>query len=310
MTAPAAPPPARDGEALISRARFIAEVRDALARGSGYAAGKLGYSHVRRLGYRVLHDQMRQPQRVLAGIEPMLHFESLNQLGIFPADLAFYPRFDAFWTTHLRALDCIGIFPNLYAPSRRILRHFRAPGRWIDYHDQEPDRSTPSRDDACYLPLFAGRRLLLVCPFAELLRERATRATFEAVWAKTGKRWFAPAAVDALEIPYGFAAETRARYATAIDLFETIAAALDRRAFDVALIAAAGLAVPLAAHVKARGRLAIDLGGHLQVLFGVLGRRWREQREWQQRYVTDAWIDMPARYRPTETDVCDAGAYW
>ena len=73
---------------------------------------------------------------------------------------------------------------------------------------------------------------------------------------------------------------------------------------------AAGLAVPIVSHIKGRGRVAIDLGGHLQVLFGVLGKRWRDSDEWRARYVNADWIDMPARYRPVETGVCDSGAYW
>jgi hypothetical protein len=46
------------------------------------------------------------------------------------------------------------------------------------------------------------------------------------------------------------------------------------------------------------------------VVFGILGRRWRRWSDWQERYVTEAWIDMPERYRPEETGVCDDGAYW
>jgi len=309
VTPPGAAPEAT-ADALISKRAFIAELADALRRRTGYAAGKLSYSHVHRLAYRVMSERLTHPELFLRDAERMLRFESHDQLGIFPAAMEFYPRFDAFWVEHLRQLDCIGLFPTLMKPNLRILRHYAVAGRRIDYHDQEPDRSSPSREQDCYLPLFAGRRLLLVCPFADLLRERATRATFEAVWAKTGKRWFEPASVDSLEIPYGFARSTQVRYPTVIDLYERITADLDAKRFDIALVAAAGLAVPIASHLKRRGHLAIDLGGHLQVLFGVLGKRWRDRVDWRERYITDAWIDMPARYRPEETGVCDDGAYW
>ena len=76
------------------------------------------------------------------------------------------------------------------------------------------------------------------------------------------------------------------------------------------MIAAAGLSIPLAAHIKELGKVGISLGGHLQALFGVLGKRWRLSPEWQQRYINDAWIDMPPEYCPAETNVGDAGAYW
>jgi hypothetical protein len=191
-----------------------------------------------------------------------------------------------------------------------LLKHYRFPAKLIDYLEHEPDRSVPSDDANCYLPFFKGKRLLLVCPFAGLLKERATRETFERVWARTGKRWFEPADVQAIEFPYGFSPSTHEQFATAIDLYEWIGARMDEREYDVAMIAAAGLGISLAVRAKLQGKIAIDLGGHLQVLFGVLGKRWKEMTWWGERYVNDAWIDMPERYKPRETRVCDDGAYW
>lgn len=143
-----------------------------------------------------------------------------------------------------------------------------------------------------------------MCPFAELLRERANRATFEAVWRKTGKPWFEPSSVEAVELPYGFTRATQERFETALDLLADLRARVAERDFDVALIAAGPLGEMLAAAAKSHGRVGFSLGGHLQVLFGVLGRRWRALPEWDRDYVTEAWIDMPERYQPdpAETD--------
>jgi hypothetical protein len=77
------------------------------------------------------------------------------------------------------------------------------------------------------------------------------------------------------------------------------------------LIAAGGLGIPLASQVKRMGRTAISLGGHLQVLFGVMGRRWRDRKNWNQNYFNDAWIPMPGHYRPVAAELLsDGGAYW
>jgi len=58
------------------------------------------------------------------------------------------------------------------------------------------------------------------------------------------------------------------------------------------------------------GKIGIDLGGHLQVVFGVTGKRWRKRETWRTQVFNDYWIDMPAKYKPKEPDVCDSGAYW
>jgi hypothetical protein len=62
--------------------------------------------------------------------------------------------------------------------------------------------------------------------------------------------------------------------------------------------------------VKKIGKVSIDLGGHLQVVFGVLGARWKAFENFVDNYVTDSWVSMPAKYMPRKKDVCDNGAYW
>ena len=48
----------------------------------------------------------------------------------------------------------------------------------------------------------------------------------------------------------------------------------------------------------------------LQIVFGVLGKRWRPRGDWREPTLNDAGIGIPARYRPEESEVCDSGAYW
>src|SRR4051795_7074224 len=110
-----------------------------------------------------------------------------------------------------------------------------------------------------------GGRVRLVSLFGEPRREGATRETFEAVWRNTGKPWFEPAHVGAVEFPYGYGRETQERFGTALGLFAHLRKRVEEREFDAALIAAGPLGALLAAAVKRRGGIAIALGGHLQV---------------------------------------------
>lgn len=231
-----------------------------------------------------------------------------TQSGIFPAEPAFYERFNPFYVSHVRNLDCLGLFGSWNEPA--IVDHYSLENRLMYFIDQEPDRSIPDDPLRCYLQHFAGKRLLFVSPFAPLLRQRANRRTFEAVWAKTGKRWFHPAGAEALQMPYGWSKSVQQRHSDSIALFEDLAARMARIEFDVALISAGGLGIPLASHAKSLGKIGISLGGHLQVLFGILGDRWRAREDWQRDYITEAWIDPPADYLPTEDILVDDGAYW
>lgn len=275
---------------------------------AGFAAGKLGFSEQYWLNYPSILAAVTDV-RAIRAYELGLRTHMERQSGVYPSTPAFAREFAARFASDLRALDVIGTFGTRV--ERELVRIHELRAALIPYKAMEPDRSVPANDANCYLPLLRGTRVLIVAPFADLLRDRANEDTFERVWSRIGKRWFHPAQVESLEFPYGFDPATRARFPTALDLCGWICSRIDSREFDVALIAAGGLAIPLAAHIKRSGRIGISLGGHLQVLFGVLGRRWRSREWWAQHYFNEAWIDMPERYRPASwRELTDDGAYW
>jgi len=292
---------------LATRERFIASMATALREQRGFAAGKIGVTERVLLSYPVVLERERDPRRVRA-FELGLEYQALRLSGVFPSAPAFLRRFSDAYADAARQLDSVGVMAEFWPRDEELFSFHGIRGERIDYLDQEPDRSSPARDDRCWLPLLHGRNVLLVAPFAELLRERATRETFEAVWSNTGKPWFEPASVDAVEFPYGYARTTQERYATVLDLYAELRERVAARAFDVALVAGGPLGLLVAADVKRRGAIAVSLGGHLQVLFGVSGSRWRERPEWRRDYFNNAWIELPAHYRP-EPGETDAD-YW
>jgi hypothetical protein len=295
------------GRPLLSRDDFVSRVRTAIAERIPFSTGKLGVSERALLQYPLLLEDEPDAARRRA-YEVSLAYKALSQSGVFPADPGFYREWGALLADSVRQHDCVGLFPDAHRQQLELLRRLEIGSDVLIYLDQEPDRSPRADDARCWLPSLKGRRLLLVHPFAELLRSRADRETFEAVWAKTGKRWFDPAAVDALEFPYGTDPATHERFPTARDLLDEITDDIARRDFDVALIGAGGLGDPIAAFVKGLGKVGFCLGGHTQVLFGVIGDRWRDNEEWQRDYFNDAWISTPEDSRP---DQVPAGEhYW
>ncbi|TML77911.1 MAG: hypothetical protein E6G07_10745 [Actinobacteria bacterium] len=294
---------------ISTRQEFLEELRTAIDEGTGYATGKLGNSEQSWLRYPEVLSREPPGMRRRA-FEVVLAYKSLPTTGIFPAEPEFLRRWSSYYVERVKRLDAIGLFENSYKEYCETFKfHGVSAPRFMLQHDQQPDRSSPHDESRCYLPFLRGRDVLLISPFAGTLAERANEETFERVWAKTGKPWFHPRSVDAVENPYGFARETQAVYPTALDLLADLARQIEARDFDVALIAAGGLGIPLASIIKEQDRVAISLGGHLQIVFGVLGGRWRSNERWQRRYFNEAWIDMPEQYVPdyAETVLDD---YW
>lgn len=292
---------------IISKQEFIRDIRTATNSRTGYAAGKIGESQQHWMYYEVLLSGTKNPDKIKR-FEERLLFHGLKQVGIFPATPSYYLEYNKFYMEHVRNLDCLGLFN--YPREIRLIQYYQLKNKFVFFVDQEPDKSSPSREDNCYLQYFRDKKILLVCPFGHFLKQRATQEIFEGVWSKTGKKWFYPAQVDSVEFPYGFSRETQEKYPTATDLYHDIVSEIDKKDFDVALISAAGLAIPIASYIKNLGKVAIDLGGHQQFLFGVMGKRWRDKTDFRQKYLNEHWVDMPDYYKPNEKDVCDQGAYW
>lgn len=297
------------GRPLISRREYLRQLRAAVEDRRGYASAKIGQSEKQWLYHPILRSHERDARRLRA-YETALAYHFRVQAGLFPATPAFFRRFTDVYSVHLRELDCLGLFFDAPALECEIIKHYRTKASLIHYSNQEPDRSTPGDEANCYLPFLAGKKLLVVAPFAHFLRQRATAETFTGVWQKTGKPWFHPADVDSVEFPYGYEEKTRQTYGDALNLLDSIQAQIASKSFDVALIGAGGLGMPLAGFVKSLGKVGLSLGGHLQIIFGVYGRRWIDRHDWQARYFNEWWTRVPAAYRPAAALTTDDGAYW
>lgn len=79
--------------------------------------------------------------------------------------------------------------------------------------------------------------------------------------------------------------------------------------FEVALLGCGAYGLPLAAAIRRHGRQAIHLGGALQLLFGIQGRRWDRDAQMQQ-LSNDRWIRPGARETPATADQIEGGCYW
>lgn len=79
--------------------------------------------------------------------------------------------------------------------------------------------------------------------------------------------------------------------------------------FDVALIGCGAYGLPLAARVKKMGKIAVHMGGDIQMLFGIMGKRWEDNpaiREIRKEY----WVHPDISERPEAADKVEGGCYW
>jgi hypothetical protein len=76
-----------------------------------------------------------------------------------------------------------------------------------------------------------------------------------------------------------------------------------------ALIGCGGLGMPIAKMLKDRGVIAIVLGGSIQVLFGIKGKRW-ENHPVISKFWNDAWVWPDKDEVPGAAAAIEGGCYW
>ena len=81
----------------------------------------------------------------------------------------------------------------------------------------------------------------------------------------------------------------------------------EKHDFDICLLGCGAYGFPLAAHVKRLGKKAVHIGGALQLLFGIKGRRW--DREFSSIY-NDAWVRPEENEKPRNANSVEGGCYW
>jgi hypothetical protein len=286
------------GRPLIGREGFVSAVTRAMEEGRPYAAGKIGNTEQVVLHTPLVVASEEEGSLRRRAFELGVSRRAYDMSGVFPEDPSFLLRFAERLASDARELDCIGLYRDRWRIELDLMRGHDIGADPVEYVDQELDLGIPADDARSYLPAFRGKRVLIACSFAEFLKGRANRETFEATWAKAGKRWFEPASVEALSFPYVYEEETRAHYGTSFDLIDEISERMAEREFDVVLIAAAALGIPIAVAAKRLGAVGISLGSGLQIAFGVYGGRWLAEPDWRRDYFNDAWTRLPEEDRP------------
>ena len=78
---------------------------------------------------------------------------------------------------------------------------------------------------------------------------------------------------------------------------------------EIVLIGCGGLGMPIAKALKDKGKICVVMGGAIQVLFGIKGKRW-EKHEIISQFWNDAWTWPPLNETPAASHLIENSCYW
>lgn len=280
-------------------------VRDTLARGAPTMVCRLGATELATVSSALTELTPATALRLARGDllvrDIGLHaglVRSLCELsGFFPASVPLGRRFVERMLADLPLVDILGVWCK-----QEVLVADRMPGaRRVRFRDLEP-----YMHDQPWTEVLAGRRVLVVHPFAE---------TIAAQYQARRTQLFAnPRVLPAFELQTLKAVQSIAGsptpFSSWFDALAHMEDAIAARTFDVAIIGCGAYGLPLAAHVKRLGRQAVHLGGQTQLLFGIRGKRWETGHERIRAMFNEHWVLPDERDRPARYAAVEGGAYW
>ena len=222
----------------------------------------------------------------------------VNNTGFFPAS---DDALDAFAREYLAAItqvDAMGVW--FYIGEDRVAREYSPDAQLIPPRSIEPyyDVDPWSRG-------LRGRKVLVVHPFAESIREQYENNR-ESLFDD-------PEVLPPFDLRLVKAVQSSAGGATSFDTWfnalDSMKAAMDATTYDVCLVGAGAYGLPLAAHAKRSGKSAVQMGGATQILFGIKGRRW-DDHEIISKLYRESWVRPKTCEVPRNAMAVEDGCYW
>jgi len=162
----------------------------------------------------------------------------------------------------------------------------------------------------------AGKKVLVIHPFAELIEKQYTE--------KREKLFSNPDILPAFDLKTIKAVQSIGGQSNDFkDWFEALAFMkdeIDKVEFDICLLGCGAYGFPLADYIKSIGKKAFHWGGAVQLLFGIIGRRWEDPsygKDSGEQYshidypslVNPYWV-RPTQYKTKQSQNVENACYW
>ena len=153
-----------------------------------------------------------------------------------------------------------------------------------------------------------GKKVLVVHPFAETIKAQYKKR--ELLFKNNLLPQFDLKVIPAVQSIAG----TKTPFADWFEALDHMKKQIDQTDYDICLIGAGAYGFPLAAHVKRMGKKGFHLGGSLQLLFGIKGKRW-ENDQYHPFYnyrglINQHWTSPNEREKPENANRIEGGCYW
>ncbi len=153
-------------------------------------------------------------------------------------------------------------------------------------------------------PLLRGKKVLAVTPFDNTVRKQYERR--ELIYSDEYLPEFNLKTYKAVQT---LAGNKDPRFNSWFEALDGMISDIKGIDFDIALVGAGAYGLPICSAIKDSGRSAIHMGGDLQLMFGIMGKRW-EDHPFVNSVRNEYWVYPSEADKPKNLEKVEDGCYW
>lgn len=162
--------------------------------------------------------------------------------------------------------------------------------------------------------ILEGKKVLVIHPFASLI-EKQYNEKREVLFAD--KRVLPKFELKTIKAVQSLGGDCE--FSDWFEALDSMKKQMDATDYDIVLLGCGAYGFPLAAHAKRMGKQAVHLGGALQLLFGIRGKRWDNPEFGKKSLCAKGgygllfnphWVYPSANEMPKTANLVEGGCYW
>jgi hypothetical protein len=226
-------------------------------------------------------------------------YQLYNNAGFFPKDIGEVEKFCELMLQDIPQVDVLGS----WLPEERYFEKEMQNCQKVHFELLNPYFSkTP------WTMALKGKKVLVVHPFAQTIRNQYKKR--ELLFSYNMLPEFDLKTIKAVQSIAG----EKTGFSDWFETLDYMKAEIDRTDYDICLIGCGAYGFPLAAHVKRTGKKGFHMGGSLQLLFGIRGKRW-ENKDYSDVYnyaklMNEHWVKPSEQERPAHAEKVEGASYW
>lgn len=219
--------------------------------------------------------------------------------GFFPPAEENLSRFSEMMLKDAKEVDILGS----WLKQEWYLRNELIQAKKIDLEILNPFWSQKS-----WMRALQTKKVLVIHPFAQTIKKQ---------YAKRGLLFQKSDILPVFELKTIKAVQSiggNCQYGNWFEALDWMKNEMDKIDYDICLIGCGAYGFPLAAYAKRQGKKAVHIGGTLQLLFGIRGKRW-EDSNYNATYnysilMNDFWVKPSKDEKPQNANSVEGGCYW